>query len=286
MAESRYKVRAIGAPFSIEYSSCSDYKPKIFDWSLNSGEVFVSIDRGLFYQPDLNYTKEKRFGWICESKYIIPDVYNFLITNYKVLFNNYYDKIFTCDLDLIRLDSRFVFTSPGSSYPWIRKDEWAMYNKKKLCSMFCSPKMITPGHKYRHTIAKQITEYKIDLFGGAYGSKRTIIDPQNPWKTKIDGMADYMFSIVIENGKYDNYWTEKLTDCFATGTIPIYWGTKNIPEIFDKDGIIWLEEGKEKETINSLSEDLFLRKKKAIQHNFSAIANLKITDDELGEKIL
>ena len=36
-----------------------------------------------------------------------------------------------------------------------------------------------------------------------------------------------MFSVCIENDVYDTYFTEKILDCFATGTIPIYKGTKN-----------------------------------------------------------
>jgi hypothetical protein len=286
MAESRYKIKGVGIPFDPTYSSCSELKPAKFDWSVDSGDFLIHVDRGLFYRPDSNLSRDKIFGWVCESRYIIPDVYNFLINNHKVLFNNFYSKIFTCDRDLIKLDSRFVFNISGSSYPWIAKSDWGTYNKKKICSMFCSPKQITEGHRYRHEIAKMALASRVDVFGGAHGTKRTVVDPNNPWRTKIDGVRDYMFSIVMENGIYDDYWTEKLTDCFASGTIPVYWGTKNIPDIFDKDGIIWLETGKEQEIINSLSEDLFLSKKKAIQHNLDALQQLKLADDYLMDNII
>lgn len=286
MAEPRYKIKAVGAPFELQHSSCSDIKPQKFDWSDQKQDIVVHIDRGMFTTPDLLITKDKTFGWVCESKFIVPDVYNFLIHNHKILFNNYYNKIFTCDRELIDLDSRFIFNVSGSNYPWIAKEDWGTYNKKKICSMFCSPKQITEGHIYRHEIAKLALQSQVDVFGGAHGTKRTVIDPHNPWKTKIDGLRDYMFSIVMENGIYDDYWTEKLTDCFATGTVPIYWGTKNIPNIFDKDGIIWLEKGKEKKIIDSLSKNLFLSKKKAIQHNLDALQKLQLADDCLIENIL
>ena len=43
---------------------------------------------------------------------------------------------------------------------------------------------------------------------------------------------------VFENGQYETYFTEKLLDCFATGTIPVYLGAPDIGNYFNKDGII------------------------------------------------
>ena len=51
-----------------------------------------------------------------------------------------------------------------------------------------------------------------------------------------------MFSIAIENASYETYFTEKLLDCFATGTIPVYYGAPDIGDYFNKDGIIDLSE--------------------------------------------
>ena len=57
----------------------------------------------------------------------------------------------------------------------------------------------------------------------------------------------------------NDIFCEKITDCFATGTIPIFWGTKNIGNYFDKEGIIFLENIEEKE----LSADLYFSKIKS-----------------------
>jgi hypothetical protein len=236
MAESGHKVRAIGAPFEIQHSSCSNLKPSNFNWTTEKSEWDVHIDRGMMQQPDFSIPKEKRYGWVCESSFIIPDVYNFLIHNHKVLFKNYYNKIFTCDQSLLDLNANFVYCPVGSNYPWVPKQQWKIYDKTKLCSMFCSPKLRTEGHAYRHQIARLALDNGFDVFGGAHGTPRTVVDPRNPWNTKIDGVKDYMFSIVIENGIYDSYWTEKITDCFATGTIPVYSGTKKVLDFFDSDG--------------------------------------------------
>ena len=38
------------------------------------------------------------------------------------------------------------------------------------------------------------------------------------------------------------YFTEKLLDCFATGTIPVYLGAPDIGKVFNIDGIITLSD--------------------------------------------
>jgi hypothetical protein len=286
MAESGHKVRAIGAPFDLQHSSCSNLKPNNFSWTADKAEWDVHIDRGMLYQPDFSTPKEKRYGWVCESKFIIPDVYNFLIHNHKVLFNNYYSKIFTCDSSLLELNSNFTFCPVGSNYPWVPKDQWSIYQKTKLCSMFCSPKKATEGHVYRHQIARLALDAGLDVFGGAHGTQRTVSDPRNPWNTKLDGVKDYMFSIVIENGIYDSYWTEKITDCFATGTIPIYCGTKKVLDFFDPDGIIFLELDQEQDILKSLSTELYYSKLTAITNNFNAVNKIKLADEYLFDNII
>ena len=298
MAESRYKISTVGAPFDIKYSSCSNIEPKNFNWTDKKTDKIVYIDRGMFNLTKIVYIdrgmfnltdqsikKENTFGWICESNHIVPDVISFLIHNHKTLFENYYNKIFTCDKELIKLNPNFIYCPSGSNYPWISKDNWSIYSKSKICSMFCSPKLRTPEHYYRHDIAKLAMSSGIDVFGGALGSQRTVTDPMNPWFTKLQGIKDYMFSIVMENGVYDSYWTEKLTDCFATGTIPIYWGTSDLPKEIDETGIIRLEKGKEKDIIKALTSELYFSKYEAIKTNFNFVNNLKLADDYLFEFI-
>ena len=56
-----------------------------------------------------------------------------------------------------------------------------------------------------------------------FGNKMTVFGRgYDPIEFKIDGLKDYRFSVVIENCKRDYWFTEKLIDCFVTGTIPIY----------------------------------------------------------------
>lgn len=58
---------------------------------------------------------------------------------------------------------------------------------------------------------------------------------------KTELFDEFQFSLVIENSKEINYFTEKIMDCLLTKTIPLYWGCPNIAEYFDTTGWIILE---------------------------------------------
>ena len=292
MAEPRYKIRAYGAPFELQYSSCSNIKPTHFDWSASEGDTEVWIDLALSYQPDTPTQKQKRYGWLCESSVVHPKVYNLLETKYQYLFDNFYNKIFTCDDRLVALHPNFSSIPSGSNYPWIPKPQWGIYcDKSKLCSMTASPKTWTEGHKYRHAVAKLVKDLNYDLYGGAHGSPRnikTITDFNSlysPWNTKLEHLEDYMFHVVIENHYNDSYYTEKLTDCFATGTVPVYYGSNKLPSFFDERGIIRLEKGKEEEILKSLNKDKYNTMMPYIKNNLLGLNQLKLADDHIFEII-
>jgi hypothetical protein len=245
---------------------------------MDHGDYDVHIDRGMMLAPDHNIPKNKRFGWVCESRFIVMDVYEFLVKHHEELFERVYNKIFTCDKTLLELHPNFVYCPNGSNAPWIPKDQWTIYPKTKLCSMFCSPKQMTSGQEYRHRVARLAINMGFDVFGGAHGTPRTVIDPQNPWNTKIDGVKDYMFSIVMENGVYDDYYTEKITDCFATGTIPVYWGSPSISKHFNMDGIILFDD---KFDMNILTKETYKSKMDYVKDNFNRVHNTIHADDML-----
>ena len=58
-----------------------------------------------------------------------------------------------------------------------------------------------------------------------------------------------MFSVAIENT-----FSEKILDCFLTGTVPIYLGATNLRSIFDIGGIINLDKSFD---VNSLTPELY-----------------------------
>lgn len=93
----------------------------------------------------------------------------------------------------------------------------------------------------RHIIVKEIMNYfTVDSYGNDLNNRKwpNIISRKN----KVDILKQYKFCIAIENSvitwnngsKYEasllnnDYVTEKLTDCLLAGSIPIYFGPKNI----------------------------------------------------------
>ena len=117
---------------------------------------------------------------------------------------------------------------------WIDKKDWGIKPKSKLCSMLIGSKMATEGHRIRHDIAEMIDEAELPIY--FYGAKGTQVGYGQ--SAKLASLSDYCFSIVTETCREDNLFTEWLLDCFALGTIPIFWGAPNIRQFFDVDGII------------------------------------------------
>ena len=59
------------------------------------------------------------------------------------------------------------------------------------------------------------------------------------WReAKIEFMRDYKFSIAFENESWPGYTTEKITDAFLAGTVPIYYGNPKITDDFNPEAFI------------------------------------------------
>ena len=98
-------------------------------------------------------------------------------------------------------------------------------NKTKLCSVVCSSKTITRGHRERIAFVDLLQRNfpdQIDFFGRG---RREIAD-------KDEALAEYRFHIALENSVQKDYWTEKLADPFLRGCYPIYSGCPNLESYF------------------------------------------------------
>ena len=273
------KMTLVGSAFSSNYSTNSDLLPKKFRWTQEDTPIKVFVDAAIPH--GISYNKksgEKKIAWVCESRSIF---YEWGVKkevfwdpqSIKILEGSY-DALFFSDREYSKLSPKFHFSFAGSNLPWCKNQK--IFDKTKLVSMIASSKRLTSGHLLRHTYAQKFSKH-IDLYGGAFGSKR-IGDDSTPWPNKSEAINDYMFQIVIENDSYSTYFTEKITDCFATGTIPIYWGAPDIGEHFNMDGIIVLDDTFD---INSLTPELYQSKMYAIKDNFERVQKLEGADDQL-----
>ena len=122
--------------------------------------------------------------------------------------------------------------------------------KSKNVSLLASAKRTTTGHQMRHSIAhwSRQSGVPLDLWGTGFGPRCSLNDALEP----------YRFSVVIENSKQPGYFTEKLIDCLACQTVPIYWGDPTIGKTFDLRGMISCEGPEQiKDAIQSCNDSLY-----------------------------
>lgn len=233
---------------------------KTFDSLTTEDETFY-VDR--FLPIGIQDKKSsKKYGMILECGWLNKNLIDQVKFNLDAYMSSY-EMIFTWSEELVELHDRIKWI-PGSG-SWIKEPQ--IYPKNKLVSIIASNKSHLPGHQQRLHMVEQLKPYA-PLFGRGF----------NEIKYKEEALSDYMFSVAIEN--MDNWFTEKLLDCFLTGTIPIYYGTPNVGNWFNTDGIIFLEDGFDIEEIN---EELYHSKKDAIEDNFNRALKMEIVEDYIWE---
>jgi hypothetical protein len=61
-------------------------------------------------------------------------------------------------------------------------------------------------------------------------------------KEYLNIIGNHKFMICCENTKMETYSTEKIVNPYLARTIPIYWGSNNIKNIFNIDSMLFLED--------------------------------------------
>tara|TARA_R110002020_G_scaffold78488_6_gene197364 strand:- start:10284 stop:12017 length:1734 start_codon:yes stop_codon:yes gene_type:complete len=207
----------------------------------------------------------KKVAWICEARNIHPFAYEGVEKNIDL-----FDLVITWDQKLIdTYDNCKLMPVMHARVP---EEDWGVAPKTKMVSLIASTKRITPGHRYRFEVADKLAEkYNIDLWGLAF----------KPFEEKKEALQDYYFSITIHNNKESHYFTDALIDCFAVGTIPIFWGCPNIGDFFDIEGILVFDTIEELETIlDNLTARLYQSKMTHVKRNMGIAQKYKTTVDD------
>ena len=224
-----------------------------------------------------------------QREYFNKRIYNAILENHDK-----FDAVLTFDRELLRLVPNAIFLPPTevtqfnrlpnplghppykseliSTYE-IPEGTYQIYLKSKLVSAIVSSKAFLPGHVKRLEFIKAI-QTKIDLFGRGMGKEIP---------SKLDALREYMFSVSIENVSCDdNYFSEKIIDCFITGTIPIYHGCTNIGEFFDMRGILYFENQEQlDEIINSLTPEKYQSMLEYVKINYEKAMQWPLDNDML-----
>jgi len=171
-----------------------------------------------------------------------------------------FDLILTWNKELLELPNsqEFIF-----GCCWIDWDTFSP-EKRKQVSFITSDKGWAPGHQMRLSIWDGLEDAE-DLNG--FEILKYMSPPRAPSKNFLFENAKY--SITLENQKLENWITEKVIDCFASKTIPIYWGCPNIGEYFNIDGILTFDTLEElKEILDNLEESYYDDHIDIIEENF------------------
>lgn len=216
-------------------------------------ESVSECDLVVVVNSNRQYTNKQCVNWLYEPESILPNIYR----------NKSVNRIATHITDTY--GSNIVI--PPCFPSWIDEGDRKIYNKSKLVSMIASRKNMCNGHTFRQVVADRNSK-TLDLYG--FGRERVL-------KTKVDGLRDYMFSVAMENGKYDVYYTEKILDCFLTGTIPIYWGSPKITNVFDTHGIITLNDDG---SLPIISKEIYLSKLESVRNNFEIAKKMNHTSSD------
>ena len=113
--------------------------------------------------------------------------------------------------------------------------------KKKFCCFVVTNTTMGDGAKYRIDFFKQLCKYKkVDSFGASLRNCDVKIPTQEEGRDRpfLDVIGEYKFMITFENIGQNGVVTEKIYNAFKGNTIPIYWGNKDIYEIFNKGSFI------------------------------------------------
>jgi len=228
---------------------------------------------------------QKRYGMFIEPESISPEDYNLFDQN-KGLEKDF-DLIFThTERFLDKFDNARLFSICAAVWTVLSDENGNMpENWKELktnnISILSSDKVMCNLHKFRLELAKKCKEEGLaDTFGTFDGGQFIHVS-----KT----LDSYRYSIAIEN-EVSSYWfTEKILNCFASMTIPIYLGATKIDKIFNPDGIIRIKESdfdNIDKILKNCTEEEYLNRSSAIIENYHKALEYCNSADLLYNKYL
>jgi len=153
------------------------------------------------------------------------------------------------------------------------------FSQKCGISLIASEKNDLEGHKLRHKLIsfdKSHAHQLLKPLGRAY----------ERFDDMVAALAPFRYSVVIENCIEPHLFTEKILNCLACKTIPIYWGHESVKQYFDTSNWLFfngLEDGYEKIKFASSGEHIVSHDK--INNNHIQAKSYKNLYKRMSDKI-
>lgn len=268
--ENKPKIRIVDNQFSHCGNGIGSYGtgdlgllPTKFQWHRGDriGDIVVVTENSFDQVSSLS--EPIKVAMIIEPECINSESYNWIRKNYDK-----FTHVLTYNLRLISEIPNATFYFFGGS--WIYPQDRAVHQKSKSVSIVASAKRMSYGHNLRHDVIEKYGSRLDGIFGRGY----KFVD------NKIEALKDFRYSVVIENEQSDIWITEKLLDCLATGTIPIFWGTSAIRDYFDEDGILFFNTLDEFEKCLDLATPEYYQSKlHSVAKNFELCQRFLLPED-------
>lgn len=174
--------------------------------------------------------KEKMVAFLWEPPSVIPRLYE---SSFLACFS----KIYTWDDSLLNEDRFFKF-----NYPVFREisPDLPSFEEKKLCTVVCSNLKSSHENELYSERRKAIDYFESCeeegfMFYGRGWDPNQFKRYRGAVEDKVETLKQYRFTLCYENiSQIQGYITEKIFDCFAAGSVPIYWGAANIADYIPK----------------------------------------------------
>lgn len=137
-------------------------------------------------------------------------------------------RVLTFNETLLHRIPNGIFFPLGTT--WVPEWRDLALGKTHMVSLIASAKRHSQGHRLRHAVA--------DWARGCGQDVAVMGRGYSPFGSKAEGLAPFRYSVVIENVRERNYFSEKLVDAVLCDTVPIYWGCPNLERFIDPTGII------------------------------------------------
>ena len=178
------------------------------------------------------WNKEKKpyIYWSGESRY--------------VSLSNYHDKYLQI-LSFISDDPKALYIPFCIESKNIYKERINKNLNRKYSIGYCASNYVNIRDTIFSKFAERLGPKNCRSYGtccGNYKETQYIIEGDYNGNTIINNYSECKFVLALENSKVNGYVTEKIVNAFYSGAIPIYWGSPNINELFNKEAFINIDD--------------------------------------------